>query len=63
MSRTNHPNAAPDDRFNRETRLALLEAVEAATPAQRLTLLALVEHPKLLEAVDVMFDELRDGLR
>ena len=55
--------AVTESTFDREIRMALLSAVESATPAQRLTLLTLREHPKLLGAFESMLDELREALR
>ena len=46
-----------------EVRAAIDDALRQTTPGRRLTVLALLEHPGLLDAVDTMMTELREGLR
>jgi len=47
----------------REELAALMRAVEKASPKQRRTLWVLAEHPRLLRAVDLLLDDLAEGLK
>jgi hypothetical protein len=42
---------------------AILAGIRLLTPRQRLTLWTLVEHTRLLDAVETIVDELSQGLR
>jgi hypothetical protein len=56
-------HAAADKQYDGETRASLVAAIDRVTPAQRLTLFTLAEHPRLLDAVDSIIAELHEGLR
>jgi hypothetical protein len=49
--------------LDEESRKSLLAFVESATARDCLTLLTLAERPALMRAVEIMIDELQDGLK
>jgi hypothetical protein len=57
------PRRSKSEPFAAEVTATLTNAIAAATPRQRLTLLTLIEHPQVLSGVERIIDTLSEGLR